>query len=108
MNTFNDYIRGKSVTSSKRKAKWSIDRKNPNYVKLKAGQKTLYVLNKIVSRKTDTPYMVSLLSTGANMCKTFEDAMKFIDHMLKTANFGLYEVEPMKKDVKDWLEMPLK
>ncbi len=104
MNTFNDYIRGKSVTSSKRKAKWSIDRKNPNYVKLKCGQKVLYVLNKIVSHTTSMPYMVSLSSGGANACRTFNDAMAFVEHMLATANFDLYEVEPMKMEVKNWLE----
>lgn len=108
MDTFKQYILGEASDGPKRKAKWSIDRKNPNYIKLKSGQRTLYVVNKIVGRRTDAPYMVSLSSTGANMCKTFEDAMKFVDHMLKTANFDLYEVEPMKKEVKDWLEMPVK
>ena len=89
MNTFKEYVAEAEGSFSKtRKFKWSIDKKNPNTVKLKRERRTEYSLYKIVGRPAQYPYMVVVTHGVANACKTYENAMDYV----------------MKKDVRDWLE----
>lgn len=106
MNTFKEYVAEAEASFSKtRKFKWSIDKKNPNTVKLKRERRTEYSLYKIVGRPTQYPYMVVVTPGVANACKTYEDAMGYVIRMLTQTYFeSRIEVEPMKKDVRDWLE----
>ena len=106
MNTFKEYIAEAEGSFSKtRKFKWSIDKKNSNTVKLKRERRTEYSLYKIVGRPAQYPYMVVVTHGVANACKTYENAMDYVARMLTQTYFeSKIEVEPMKKDVRDWLE----
>lgn len=102
MKTFEAYISENASDRKLRPAKWSPDKKTPGQILLKSKNKVLYKMYKSTSDSVN-PYHVDMLC-GVNVCRTFKDAMKFVDHMLTTANFGLYDVAPIDRKTVDWIE----
>jgi len=102
MQTFKEYI----AEAAAKPLKWAADKRNTNTVFLKSGSKILYRMYKITTRKSDRPYMVEISRGAANSCKNVAGCIEFLEHMLKTANMGMYgeSVPEMPKDVLDWLE----
>lgn len=109
MKTFNEYIIEASALSEAdaQKAKWIIDKKRRGHIILKAGTKMLFRMCKYSN--ISEPYSVSLIyattrKVPGKLFATLKDAMNHIDKMFTYAITEKYIVEPMSKDVADWLE----
>lgn len=109
MKTFNEYISEASALSEAdaQKAKWIIDKKQRGHIILKAGTKMLFRMCKFPD--LSEPYCVNLISTikrktPGKLFPTLKDAMNHIDKMFTYAFLDEYNVEPMSKEVVDWLE----
>lgn len=110
MKTFAEYVNEASFGSSDepQKAKWIIDKKQRGHIILKAGTKMLFKMCKYA--KMSSPYSVRFIyatkrNVPGKVFATFKEAMAHIDKMFTYAIPEKYIVEPMKKEVADWLEM---
>lgn len=107
MKSFADYVNEAGVSAGPQKAKWIIDKKRRGEIILKAGTKMLFRMCKY--QNMSEPYSVKMIfsTTRKNPGKLFptlKDAMAHIDKMFAYAILEKYIVEPMSKDVQDWLE----
>lgn len=109
MKTFNEYIAEASALSEAdvQKAKWIIDKKQRGHIILKAGTKMLFRMCKF--QNMSEPYCVNFIyatkrKAPGKIFATLKDAMNHIDKMFTYAILEKYDVEPMSKEVSDWLE----
>lgn len=107
MKTFNEYVFGESALSEAdaKPLKWAIDKKEENNILLKDGGKVVHRMFKYKSAGHEhCPYAVYVTKNSVNDCKNVKAMLDFVNHMVKTANFGKYSVPEMPKDVLAWLE----
>lgn len=109
MKTFADYVNeaGLGLNAGPQKAKWIIDKKRRGEIILKAGTKMLFRVCKYPD--LSEPYSVKMIfsTTRKNpgqLFPTLKTAMAHIDKMFTYGITEKYIVEPMSKDVVDWLE----
>lgn len=107
MKSFADYVNEAGVSAEPQKAKWIIDKKRRGEIILKAGTKMLFRMSKYPNMSE--PYSVKMIfsttrKNPGHLFPTLKAAMVHIDKMLTYAILGKYIVEPMPKDVVEWLE----
>ena len=104
MKTYTAYLN----EAGQQLAKWVADKKKKGNVVLKGGTKQLFRMWKS-SADGGFPYVVKLVLTttrknAAQSFKTFKEAMSHVNRMVDLGILGDFSVEPMPKDVQDWLE----
>lgn len=103
MKTYTAYLN----EADQQKAKWIIDKKRRGEIILKAGTKMLFRVCKYSD--LSEPYSVKMIfsTTRKNpgqLFPTFKAAMAHIDKMFTYGITEKYIIEPISKDVQDWLE----